>query len=56
MMADADWHELAATFLGRRGFVYGSTESALVYTYDSGTEVLQVEFGVTNGRIVGRAR
>jgi hypothetical protein len=55
MVADDDWHELATIFPGRRGFVYGSIESAIVYTYDASTEILQVEFGVSEGRIVGRA-
>jgi hypothetical protein len=54
--ADEDWQDLAVEFSGKRAFVYGSLESALVCTYDSSKHVLLVEFGVTSGRVVGRAR
>ncbi len=51
--ADADLQDLTAPLAAKRAFVYGSRESALVYTYDSATVVLEIEFGVTEGRIVG---
>jgi hypothetical protein len=51
--ADADLDDITAPLAGKRAFVYGSRESALVYTYDSATAVLEIEFGVTDGRVVG---
>jgi hypothetical protein len=51
--ADADLQDLTATLAGKRAFVYGSRESALLYTYDSATETLEIEFGVTDGQVVG---
>jgi hypothetical protein len=55
LAADEDWQSWAAEFRGRRAFVYGSFDNAVVYTYDSSTETLLVEFGVTAGQVVGRA-
>jgi hypothetical protein len=56
MTADEELHELAVILRPKRAFVYGSAESAIAYTYDSTTSVLEVEFGVTEGRVVGRAK
>jgi len=56
LAADEEMHDLAIEFPRRTPFVYGSTENALVYTYDSSEEVVRVEFAITDGRIVGRAR
>ena len=52
--ADGDWRELAQVFPNIQGFIYGTNEGAVVYTYDSSREVLSIEFGVRNGSIVGR--
>jgi hypothetical protein len=52
--ADADMPDVTAILASRkRAFVYGSRESALVYTYDSATGVLAIEFGVSYGQVVG---
>lgn len=56
LVADDELHELAVEFSARTPFVYGSAESALVYTYDSSEDVIRVEFAIADGRIVGRAR
>ena len=51
--ADADLPDLTLILAGKRAFVYGSRESALVYTYESATAVLAIEFGVSDGQLVG---
>jgi hypothetical protein len=53
--ADADWGEFAQAFPTKQGFVYGSRESAIVYTYEARTSTLLVEFAVRAGRVVGRS-
>jgi hypothetical protein len=49
--ADADWHALTARFPEHRAFLYGTPRRALVYTYDSRTDVLVVELAVVDGQL-----
>jgi hypothetical protein len=56
LSADEDWQDLAELFPGKKAFVYGSLDSALVYTYDSAKQLLEIEFGVSDGQVVGGAR
>ncbi|HEU5073592.1 MAG TPA: hypothetical protein VFU02_05455 [Polyangiaceae bacterium] len=41
------------TFSDYRAFIYGTNDNALVYTYDSVTQILSIEFAVVEGSIVG---
>ena len=52
--ADDAWHALAESFPRVRAFIYGTNESAVVYTYDSTSEVLSIELAIRDGAIVGR--
>jgi hypothetical protein len=50
--SDEAWRELAARFPEVHGYVYGTSESALVYTYDPATNLLVVQLAIVDGRIV----
>ena len=50
--ADAEWASLSQRFPDVRGFVYGTSQNALVYTYDSAQDCVTAEFAIVAGEIV----
>jgi hypothetical protein len=51
--SDEDWHRLGHRFPSLHGFIYGSNESAVVYTYDAGSQVLSIELIIRDGQTIG---
>jgi len=52
--ADGDWHELSESFPDLQGFIYGTNDSAVVYTYEASRELLSIELAIRHGVIIGR--
>jgi len=50
--ADWDWNELTERFPQSRAFIYGTGDDALVYTFDSASQILVVEFLIVDGELV----
>jgi len=53
LASDEEWATVAILFPDRFGFVYGSGDSALVYSYDAERNLLLVEFAAVDGALVG---
>jgi hypothetical protein len=49
LASDATWHSVTRRFPGLQAYVYGTSQDALVYTYDGGRQLLVVEFAILEG-------
>ena len=53
LAASEEWRELQMLLPDQQGFIYGASESALVFTYDSRANVVTILFGIVDGALVG---
>jgi hypothetical protein len=53
LAASEDWQELRALLPDQQGFIYGTADNALVFTYDSRASVVTVFFAIVEGAIAG---
>lgn len=52
MHADPAWQSLADRLPGLQGFIYGTNQDALVYTYDPTEQSATVQLAVVDGSLV----
>jgi hypothetical protein len=54
LRVDTDWQALSSRFPEVDAFIYGTSDDALVYTYDATRQLVVVELAIVNGDILPR--